>query len=82
MDTPIGPRLAKMPVAGKMIMPSVESNGKNHSTTLIKKEKRYPEKETENSVRSFISVTSALSIGYKQSPMTDAYQRLLAQPCK
>lgn len=28
IDTPIGPKLAKTPVTGKMIMPSVQSIGK------------------------------------------------------
>ena len=64
MDTPIGPKLAKTPVAGKMIMPSVQSIGKNdgYPLTLTNKEKRYPEKEGGSSDRSSIS---ALVIGFK-----------------
>ena len=41
IDTPIGPKLAKTPVAGKMIMPSVKIKGLD---IKIKKEKKYPEK--------------------------------------
>ena len=35
IDTPIGPKLAKTPVAGKMIMPSVPSKGDVSWATLL-----------------------------------------------